>query len=107
MQRWFVQGGSTERTNGGIYYRQILPFRHFKEWFQEREIEVTLGGNFGPEIQYDAYFFQRTLSLAYLSCIIELKRQDKMLIWDIDDDLWCFPIRRKQDRQQDIKTRRG
>jgi len=90
MQKWFVQGGPGEKTNGGIYYRQILPFRHCKQFLQDRGVEVTIGGSFGPNISYDAYFFQRTLSLAYLPIIIELKRRGKILVWDMDDDLFTL-----------------
>jgi hypothetical protein len=90
MQRWYVSGPETQ-TNGGTYYRQILPFRHCLPLLQEREVEVILGGKLSED--YDAYFFNRCLNLVYLPIVIELKRKDRLIVWDIDDDYKSLPQR--------------
>lgn len=90
MQRWYVSGPE-QQTNGGTYYRQLLPFRHLKSFLQERDIEVTMGAKLDDS--YDVYFFNRALNLVYLPIIIELKRKSRIIVWDIDDDYKTLPQR--------------
>jgi len=97
--RWFV---NRPPDDGGLYYRRTLPLRHLMPRLRTAGVRVTYSCTIDTNIDYDAYFFSRWIRPEYLPLLIEAKRRDKLLIWDVDDDI--FGLERIEKRHQEQRA---
>ncbi len=79
---------------GCTYYRQSLPLEQIKDELAERGIDLLPGGGKGTvrsDASFDAYVCQRTTSANAIPFLHWMKRSDRKLIWDLDDDFFAVP----------------
>jgi hypothetical protein len=97
--RWFI---NKPHDNGGLYYRHTLPLRHLMPHLRDAGIRVTYSRTIDMTVDYDAYFFSRWVKAEYLPLLVEIKRRGKLLVWDLDDDL--FGLERVDPRHHDKRA---
>jgi hypothetical protein len=97
--RWFV---NRPPDDGGLYYRRTLPLRHLMPRLRAAGVRVRYSCTIDTNIDYDAYFFSRWIRPEYLPLLIEAKRRDKLIIWDVDDDI--FGLERIEERHHEKRA---
>jgi SAM-dependent methyltransferase len=81
---------------GCTYYRQSLPYSQIKDELAAKGIDLYAGGGKGSsavrsDASYDAYVCQRTTSANAIPFLHWMKRSERKLIWDLDDDFFAIP----------------
>lgn len=73
-------------VNAQSHYRQVLPARHCAGDGLELVVSQKLDG-----LDYDAFMWPRMINPKFAPTIEALKKKGKMIIWELDDDIWNIP----------------
>ena len=82
MKIWFNDGNPTSPSG---HYRATLPMRFLQH------LDIKLTNCILNDDNYDAYLFHRIVHPAFLPHLLKLKEKNKIIIWELDDDLWHVP----------------
>jgi hypothetical protein len=72
-----------DSTGGQGYYRSVAPIKFLRKNLPKLEIDTAEAMD---SLDYDAFLFHRACTPPTY-----LKKQGKMILWELDDDLWHIP----------------
>lgn len=90
--------------NGCVYYRHTLPLRHLARNLAPLGILVDYRRRLDLGVRYDALVFARWIDAEYIPIVLDLKRQGRVICWDLDDDLLGLD-RHEPDRRDEAALR--
>lgn len=95
--RWYW---NRSRLDGPTYYRATLPLRHLEGELANRGITFDHSEDLDDSRGYRAFFFSRHVPPELLPLLVAWKREGRVIVWDLDDDLFVTDRHRADLRPQ-------